>query len=164
MEAFEIALMLATFLVSLVAGFVFAFAVVVMPGIKNLNDGEFIRAFQAMDGVIQKNQPIFMTVWMGSVVALAASVALGFGSLDGSDLLLMMSAAVAYLAGVQLPTAAINVPLNNRLQTLDVGAMSESAHASARKSFERRWNSWNIVRTGFAILVSAQLMILLFAI
>ncbi len=59
---FQIALILATFLCSLVAGFLFAFAVVAMPGIKRLNDGEFIRAFQVMDGVIQNNQPIFLLV------------------------------------------------------------------------------------------------------
>ncbi len=45
----EVALILATFLCSLVAGFLFAFAEVLMPGIRALGDREFIRAFQAMD-------------------------------------------------------------------------------------------------------------------
>ena len=44
--AAQIALGLACLLCSLVAGFLFAFAVVVMPGIKSLGDGEFLRAFQ----------------------------------------------------------------------------------------------------------------------
>ena len=65
MGIFQIALIVATLLCSLVAGFVFAFAVVVMPGIKGLPDREFIRAFQVMDGVIQNNQPMF--VFAGSV-------------------------------------------------------------------------------------------------
>ena len=71
---FQIALILATFLCSLVAGFLFAFAVVVMPGIGSLNDRDFLRAFQVMDHVIQNNQPIFMLVWVGSVVSLVTSV------------------------------------------------------------------------------------------
>ena len=50
MEVFQIALILATFLCSLVAGLLFVFAVVVMPGIGSLNDREFIRAFQVMEG------------------------------------------------------------------------------------------------------------------
>jgi uncharacterized membrane protein len=62
MEIFHIALILATFLCSLVAGFVFAFAFVVMPGIGTLNDREFIRAFQVIDRVIQDRQPIFVLV------------------------------------------------------------------------------------------------------
>ena len=76
MGIFEIALILATFLCSLVAGLVFVFAVVVMPGIGSLNDREFIRAFQVIDGVIQNNQPAFVFVWIGSAVALVTSAVL----------------------------------------------------------------------------------------
>lgn len=56
---FQISLGLATLLCSLVAGFLFSFAIVVMPGISDLNDREFLRAFQVMDRVIQNNQPVF---------------------------------------------------------------------------------------------------------
>ena len=83
-EIFQAALILATFLCSLVAGFLFTFAVVVMPGIRSLGDREFIRAFQVMDRVIQNNQPIFMLVWVGSVLVLIATVALGICSVDNS--------------------------------------------------------------------------------
>jgi uncharacterized membrane protein len=54
MRVFEAFLILAAVLCSLVAGFLFAFATVVMPGIKSLDDGSFIRAFQVIDGVIRK--------------------------------------------------------------------------------------------------------------
>jgi hypothetical protein len=40
MTFFHIALIRATFLSSIVAGFLFAFAVVVMPGIRSLDDGK----------------------------------------------------------------------------------------------------------------------------
>ncbi len=53
MVIFQIALIAATFLCSLVAGFLLAFAIVAMPGIGSLSDREFIRAFQVMDRVIQ---------------------------------------------------------------------------------------------------------------
>ena len=52
-----------------VAGVVFAFAVVVMPGIRTLPDADFLRAFQVIDRVIQDNQPLFLLVWVGSIVA-----------------------------------------------------------------------------------------------
>lgn len=162
MGIFQIALIVATFLCSLVAGFLFAFALVVMPGIRSLNDQEFIRAFQVMDSVIQNNQPIFVLVWVGSVVALLTSAVLGIGRLDGAGRLLIIFAALAYLLGVQLPTVTINIPLNNKLQTLDVGAMSETTLKAARTEFEPRWNLWNSIRTAFASLVSTLLIILLF--
>ena len=162
MGIFQIALMLATLLCSLVAGFLFAFALVAMPGIRSLNDREFIRAFQVMDRVIQNYQPIFMLVWVGSVVALVTSAVLGIGQLDGAGRLLIIFAALVYLLGVQLPTFTINVPLNNKLQTLDVDAMNETTQKAARKDFEPRWNLWNSIRTAFASLTSALLVVLLF--
>ena len=44
-------LIIATLLCSLVAGFLFAFKIVVMPGIHKLNDRDFIHAFQEMDDI-----------------------------------------------------------------------------------------------------------------
>ena len=162
MATFQAALILATFLCSLVAGFLFAFSVVVMPGIRSLSDREFIRAFQVMDLVIQNNQPVFVLVWLGSVVALVTSTVLGIGQLDGAGLLLIIFAALAYLIGVQLPTFTINIPLNKKLQTLDVDAMNETTQKTARKDFEPRWNRWNSIRAVFASLASALLTILIF--
>lgn len=164
MEIYQIALILATFLCSLVSGFLFAFALVVMPGIKSLNDREFLRAFQVMDRVIQNNHPLFILVWLGSVVALLTSVVLGVGQLDGAGLLHIIFAAITYLFGVQLPTITINIPLNNKLQTMDVDIMNETTQKAARNDFEPRWNRWNLIRTSFASLAATLLIILLFRI
>jgi uncharacterized membrane protein len=162
MGIFQIALILATFLCSLVAGFLFAFALVVMPGIRSLNDREYIRAFQVMDRVIQHNQPFFLLVWVGSVVALMTSAVLGIGQLDGTGRLLIIFAALAYFFGVQLPTITINLPLNNKLQPLNVDTMNDTTQNTARKDFEPRWNLWNSIRTALASLTSLLLIILLF--
>jgi uncharacterized membrane protein len=159
---FQIALILATFLSSLVAGLLFVFAIVVMPGIRTLSDREFIRAFQVMDGVIQNNQPLFLLVWLGSAVALVTSAVFGLGQLDGVGRLLIILAALVHILGVQLPTVTINIPLNNKLQTLDVDTTNETAQKTARKEFEPRWNRWNSIRAALASLASALLIILLF--
>ena len=74
----------------------------------------------------------------------------------------MIAAVVVYLVGVQLPTATINIPLNNRLQTLDVDALDETARQEARRAFEPRWNQWNSIRTALACLASVLLLVLLF--
>mgnify|MGYP000408645177 CR=1 FL=1 len=47
------------------AAVVVVFAIVVMPGIATLDDLAFLRAFKAIDRVIQDNQPVFMIVWGG---------------------------------------------------------------------------------------------------
>ncbi|MCB8960201.1 MAG: DUF1772 domain-containing protein [Ardenticatenales bacterium] len=159
---FPIVLILATVACALVAGLLFAFAIVTMPGIKRLNDGEFIRAFQVMDGVIQNNHPLFMLVWLGSVAALLLAAVLGFGQLDLVGTGILLTAAALYILGVQLPTGLINVPLNNQLQTLNIDKLNSSAQAVARLNFEPRWNQWNRIRTIMATLVTAMLILLLY--
>lgn len=155
-----ISLSITTLFCSLVAGFLFAFGLVVMPGIQRLNDREFIRAFQMIDGIIQDNQPIFVLVWVGSVLFLITSVILGIGELNGFSPLLIICTLV-YMFGVQLPTFTINVPLNNKLQTWDVINMNETTLKAARFDFEPRWNRWNTIRTVFACLTSTLLIILI---
>ena len=157
----QIALVLAAFLCSLVAGFLFAFAVVIMPGIRNLGDREFLRAFQEMDGVIQRGHPLFGLVWVGSVLALVAARGLGVGQVTGLDRILLVLAGGVYLLGVQLPTLVINIPLNNELQALDIDGAEELRCRSARERFEPRWNQWNTIRTALAVTASAMLVVLL---
>jgi len=161
MTFFHIALIAATFLCSLVAGFLFAFAVVVMPGIRSLDDGDFIRAFRAIDGVIQRNQPLFMFVWVGSMLSLVALALAGMWTLTGVSRLLLILAALVYILGVQAPTVRVNIPLNNQLQRIDPGTMSDTARRSARDDFEQRWNQWNAFRTVCASVVSGLLVVLL---
>ena len=161
-EIFQTVLILSAFLCSLVAGFLFAYAIVIMPGIKNLDDKDFIRAFQTTDRVIQNNQPIFILVWVGSAIAVIVSAVLGFWRLQGLDFFLLVLATLAYIFGVQLLTIVIHLPLNNRLQTLGVDTMNEADLKIARSEFEPRWNKSNLIRTVISSCVSVLLIILLF--
>jgi uncharacterized membrane protein len=161
MTAIHVAMVVSALLCSLVAGFLFAFAVVIMPGIKSLDDGAFVRAFQVIDGVIQKGQPLFILVWVGSALSLLATAVLGIWSLSGANRALLIAAAVVYLGCVQLPTAVINIPLNNAVQRLDPGSMDAAARTRARADFEARWNRWNVFRTVGAAVATTMLLIVL---
>ena len=159
---YHVILILTTFLCSLVSGLLFAFAVIVMPGIRNLNDKEFIRAFQVIDKVIQNNQPIFMLVWIGSIVFLIVTGVFGFRELNTFNFIILIIALILYLLGVQLPTIAINIPLNNKIQTLVVDNIGELELKKAREEFEPKWNKWNVFRSVISSLTSILLIILLF--
>jgi D-alanyl-D-alanine carboxypeptidase len=154
-----VAVAIALLLCSLTAGFLFAFAVVVMPGLGRLGDAAYLRAFQVVDGVIQENQPLFILVWVGSIVAMLAVLGLGLWSLTGVDRTLLLGAGALYLVGVQVPTLAINVPLNNRVQGLDVDALDAPALGEARAAFETRWNRWNVIRTVLAVAAVVLLLL-----
>jgi uncharacterized membrane protein len=160
-ELFPTTVLVAALLCALVAGFLFAYAVVVMPGFRRLDDAGFIRAFQVTDGIIQGNQPLFLFVWVGSALAVVAATALGLGRLDGSPRVVLIAAAILYLAGVQAPTIAINLPLNNALQRLEPATMDAEATRRARAAFEPRWNRSNVLRTICATAASALLLWLL---
>ena len=126
MTILELVLIAAALLCALVAGFLFAFAVVVMPGIGKLDDEGFLRAFQMIDGVIQRGQPLFGLVWMGSVVAVVVAAFWGLWALAGLDRAMVVLAAVVYLGGVQVPTFIVNIPLNNRVQRSGVTRRSRT--------------------------------------
>ena len=111
--------------------------------------------------MIQNNQPVFLLVWVGSIVTLIASGAYGVLQLEGADRWLLIVAVVVYLLGVQLPTITQNVPLNNQLQTLDLATLDESAVATARVAFEAPWNRWNVLRTVLATVTTALLIVVL---
>ena len=162
MIIFQAALIVTTFLCSMVAGFLFAFLFVVMPGIGNLSDKDFLKSFQAIDKIIQDGQPIFIIVWVGSIIAMIATAILGMFQLNGIQLSIMIAASILYIIGVQLPTILINVPLNNRLQTVDVETINEQSLLNEREKFETRWNKWNFIRTVFACFTSFILIGLVF--
>lgn len=160
MTVFDAALISSAFLCTLVAGFLFAFAVVVMPGIRNFNDKQFIKTFQVTDRVIQDNHPGFLFVWLGSVIAIIACVISGFAKLQGVDFVLLFVATAGYLVGVQISTIVVHLPLNNKIQTYDVETMSDAELCAARKRFEPRWNRTNKIRTIIACCVSFLLIML----
>ena len=161
MELFPLVVLVAVALCGLVAGFLFGFAVVAMPGLKNLSDREFIRAFQVMDRVIQDRQPLFMLVWLGSVVALLAALVMGLLQPDGFTRGLLIAAAALYLLGVQVQTARVHIPLNNEIQTVDVEAIGEAEQKQARERFEARWNRSNQIRTAIAFVTMLLLLLAL---
>lgn len=161
MEPLQISLLLSIIFCSLVAGLLFGFAVVVMPGIAKLTDKDYLLAFKHMDGIIQNNQPLFVLVWAGSILSVLATLILGMMNLSGMHLYLILVASVLYLFGVQLPTFRFNIPLNNSLQSLDIQALNESELTSFRTEFEAPWNRWNRMRTINAILSVSVLLLLL---
>ena len=156
-------LLVSTLLCAFVTGFIFTYAVVVMPGFAKLDDRDFIRAFQVTDGVIQNNQPLFMLAWVGSIVSVVATMILGFIELHGIERWTVIAIGFVYLMGVQGITILIHLPLNNRLQRLEIDEMDPESLSKERNKFETRWNYFNNIRTLIASAVSFSLMLLIYA-
>ena len=154
-------LLVSTLLCTLVTGFVFTYAIVVMPGFGKLNDREFIQVFQATDGIIQDNQPLFMLVWVGSIASVVATMVLSVVYLHGNERWVIILFGTLYIIGVQGITILVHLPLNNSLQGVKINEMDLESLQQLRSKFETRWNYFNNIRTGIACAVSVALMFLL---
>ena len=154
MEILNISLFFSTLLCSLVTGFILTYAIVVMPGLSKLDDKEFIKAFQVTDGIIQNNQPIFILIWVGSIISVVSTIIISIftlGILEGWKIIFV---SLVYLIGVQAITIIIHLPLNRRIQKIDINSTNLQLLNEERKNFETKWNYFNNIRTVIAFLVT----------
>ena len=154
MEILNISLFFSTLLCSLVTGFILTYAIVVMPGLSKLDDKEFIKAFQVTDGIIQNNQPIFILIWVGSIISVVSTIIISIftlGILEGWKIIFV---SLVYLIGVQAITIIIHLPLNRRIQNIDINSTNLQSLNEERKNFETKWNYFNNIRTVIAFLVT----------
>ena len=154
MEILNISLFFSTLLCSLVTGFILTYAIVVMPGLSKLDDKEFIKAFQVTDGIIQNNQPIFILIWVGSIISVVSTIIISIftlGILEGWKIIFV---SLVYLLGVQVITIIIHLPLNKRIQNIDINSTNLQSLNEERKNFETKWNYFNNIRTVIAFLVT----------
>ena len=161
MNSLDIALVFAVLTCSLVTGFIFTYAVVVMPGFSKLEDKEFLRAFQVTDGVIQNNQPLFMLTWVGSIISVLSVMAISILSLGVSDAWIIFVVGLIYFLGVQGITVSIHLPLNNHIQKIDINDMNNQSLNQERTNFEMRWNYFNKIRTFIAFAASLSFLLIL---
>ena len=146
---------------ALVTGFVFTYAVIVMPGLAKLADKEFIRAFQVTDELIQNNQPIFMIVWVGSLISVISTLIVSLMGPYSVETVLVIIAGFVYLLGVQGLTVLVHLPLNRRIQTVNVEERDASALREERLLFETRWIRFNWIRTLIGLGVTLTFMVVL---
>ena len=161
MDILDILLFFSILLSALVTGFILTYAIVIMPGLSNLDDKEFIKAFQVTDGIIQNNQPIFILIWIGSVVSVLSTLITSILSLGILDAWLIIFVSVVYLLLVQGITILIHLPLNKSIQNIDINLSNFETLSKERKNFETKWNYFNNVRTVVAFFVVLTFLLIL---
>ncbi len=140
MEFFYFFLFLSILSCSLVTGFIFTYAIIVMPGLSKLGDKEFLKAFQITDAVIQNTQPIFMLIWVESIVFILSLILISIAYVGLSETWLIVLVAIIYLLGVQGIAILIHLPLNNQIQKLNLEKLKDENLKNERLNFETKWN------------------------
>lgn len=141
---FVVAAALALLMTGTMTGILGAFSVSVMPALDRIPAEQAVAAMRSINRVILN--PVFLLMFIGAPVAAAAAGLLGFPLGQGAAAWLFLAAAAVYLLGVIMPTAVVNVPLNNRL---DAGEAQPSGEEAARMwaAHSPRWTRWNTGRT-----------------
>jgi len=148
-----ISLFFSILLSALVTGFILTYAIVIMPGLSNLDDKEFIKAFQVTDGIIQNDQPIFIVIWIGSIVSVLSTIITSILCLGILDAWLIIFVSVVYLLLVQGITILIHLPLNKSIQNIDINSSNFQTLSKERIAFEKKCNYFNNIRTVVAFIV-----------
>ena len=117
-----------------------------MPGTARVSDRDYVATMQAINVAIVN--PVFMLLFLGTAVALAAGAAAHYreGQLSRRGWVLAAAAAL-YVAGVIGVTVARNVPLNDKLAEFELDGANDTAVSERRSSYESPWNTWHYVRT-----------------
>ena len=147
LDLFDASLIVSALSCGLVTGFILTYAILVMPGLSKLTDRDFLRAFQVTDEIIQNNQPLFMLIWVGSIISVISTIFTSMvyvGFPQASSTLLVC---IIYLVGVQGVTITIHIPLNNHVQKLQVDQLDDQGGNQERSMFEARWNKFNYIRS-----------------
>ena len=143
-------------LAGLTAGLCFTWNNAVTPGIGQLNDLDFLQAFQQMNRVIIN--PMFILVFFGPFITNIVTIYLKHQQIDKA-FWVFTAAAVIFILGVVFVTIFRNVPLNEILDKTDLLNASAEDLKLLRTKFEKPWNQWHLVRT-FSSLFSFALLVL----
>ena len=161
MDFLDISLIFSILSCSLVTGFIFTYAIVVLPGFSKLGDKEYIRVFQVTDGVIQNNQPLFMLTWIGSIISVLGAILASILSPELAKTWFVVLIGAVYLIGVQGITITIHLPMNNHIKDLNLDELDNQTLSKERLKLETKWNYFNNIRTGVGFFVSLSLLLVL---
>ncbi|SDL45131.1 anthrone oxygenase family protein [Kriegella aquimaris] len=153
----NIVMSLATISTGLMAGLFFAWSFSVNNGLANLNDVLFIKTFQSVNKSILN--PFFSLIFLGSAFLIPWALYLNSDNTSSFTFLCLLVATIVYLAGCVGVTFLANLPLNESLDVFDVDTASSEDITLQRRTFERKWNILNTIRTISSLLAFVLLVI-----
>jgi uncharacterized membrane protein len=135
---------LSTLLTGLLAGVFFTWTNAITPGIGRLDDLSYLQAFQHMNRTILN--PLFYTVIISPIFLSPLSAYL-YKSSNRLMIRLLIAASVIYFLGVFVVTMYGNIPLNIKLDNLQLSTISLENAKIFRDNYEVKWNNLHLIRT-----------------
>ena len=145
MKTETIILAFAIALTGIMAGIFYTWSNAVKPGIGNLIDLEYLRAFQSMNRVILNLS--FKALFIGAIITTGTLPILYFKQFYNPVFWLFTACFSIYWIGVFAVTVLGNIPLNEVLDKSNLDTMSSNDLKVLRSSIEVKWNNFNLVRS-----------------
>ena len=134
----------------MMAGLFASFSTFMMKALGSLERSEGVRAMQAINRLIVR--PSFLLVFMGTAASSVVSAYVAYGDV-GPWRYIGLSAGL-YVVGCLLSTILFNVPLNDKLESVDSHGDEELVLWDI---YLVRWTRWNHVRSVATVLSTALL-------
>ena len=134
----------------LVAGIFFAFSTFIMSALGRLPPAAGIAAMQSINIVVLN--PVFFAVFFGTAAACLGLAIAAIIEWSEAGAPWLLAGSLLYLIGTILVTIVFNVPLNNRLASVDPNSANGAAVWTGYLS---AWTAWNHVRTAASLSASA---------
>lgn len=156
----QLVLLFAILMNGLLAGIFFIWTNTITPGIGNLEDSYYLKSFQSMNRTILN--PLFFIVFFAPFILSLVLSIWCFSSELHLRFILSALAFVFYGIGVIAITFLGNIPLNDKLDHLQIDKMTDDNLLRFRLHFESRWNNLHLIRTvtstlSFLFLIIAAL-------
>ena len=149
------AAVLALMLAGAIFGFFYAWVCSTMWGLDAADPRMAVAAMQAMNASVRN--AVFAPAFFGTAPALWLAALLAWRAGASAAALWLLAAGLIYLAGGNVVTFAVNVPMNEALATQEIPTdQAEAARIWA--GFSPRWQAWNQLRaaaSGAALLMAA---------
>ena len=139
------------------AGMMYVFSTFVMRGLDRTGPVSAITAMRGINVAANSNGAFLLAFFSAALLSIAVGVVavIQIGS-PGSGWLL--AGAIFGVLGAVI-TIAFNVPLNNRLDTVDPAGISVADAAREWQAYFSTWTAWNHARTVTAIVASVLMLI-----
>lgn len=135
------------------AGVYFTFSAFAMTAFGALDPRQGMAAMNAINAVIVRSP--FLPLFFGTSAASAVLILIAL--VDWTpDTTLLVTAGLAYVAGMFGITLLCNVPLNNELA--GAGGASADGALEVWARYRKRWTRWNHLRTAASTLAAALYM------
>ena len=139
------------------AGMMYVFSTFVMRGLDRTGPVSAITAMRGINVAANSNGAFLLAFFSAALLSIGVGVVavIQIGS-PGSGWLL--AGAIFGVLGAVI-TIAFNVPLNNRLDTVDPAGISVADAAREWQAYVSTWTAWNHARTVTAIVASVLMLI-----